>query len=126
MKYIINVEIEYKSCGGTGVYHKLKKKTTSFRMWQFTLSDSFAELNLYYFAWFDLELTDEFNGLYWYGYEFTYSLENQINFIIEQMRKIYPTFGVMGEMTYSSEESDDTYSLVVGSDGFIEIKNIEP
>lgn len=76
----------------------------------------------YKFKYFNLKFTDNFDGLEWDGTENAYALESQINFIIEQMRKKYPNFGVTGEMHYHCDDFDEESYLVVGGDGYIALQ----
>jgi len=66
-----------------------------------------------YWYHIDLELTKDLSGLRWNGAEKTYDLDNIINFVTKQMRKKYPDFELVGEMSAQGEEAGDRWNLVM-------------
>ena len=64
-------------------------------------------------SYIDLELTKDFSGLKWNGSEKTYDLVDKVNLIIEEMQKVYPDFGLTGELLAKGEEVDDVWRLVM-------------
>ena len=65
------------------------------------------------FYWINLELNEDCSGLRWNGSEKTYDMVNVVNFILEQMRKDDPDFGLEGEMIAQGEEIYDRWTLVI-------------
>lgn len=70
--------------------------------------------DLYYM---DIELTDDFTGLKWNGAEKTYGLEEIVNVVIKEMRKVWPDFGLSGSLSAQGEDVEDRWSLTIGDDG---------
>lgn len=64
-------------------------------------------------TYIDLELTKDFSGLKWNGAEKTYDLVDKVNFIIEEMQKVYPDFELTGELLAQGEEIGDVWRLVM-------------
>jgi len=74
-------------------------------------------------TWIDLEIYNNNGvpyGLCWNGSEKTYDLVEKINFIIQEMRKDFPDFGLEGEMSAVGEDEDDRWRLVINESGFAE------
>ena len=70
----------------------------------------------------DLEFTygpnsDGPEGIVWNGMEKTYGLEDAINLIIVEARKLDPDFALTGELYASGEEDDDRWKIVIDDDG---------
>lgn len=68
-------------------------------------------------SYIDLELTDDFDGLKWDGAEKTYSLDALVNVVLDQMRKRWPEFGLVGQLAAQGEEVGDRWSLLVDAGG---------
>ncbi len=69
-------------------------------------------------AYIQWELTKEMDGLEWDGNEKFYSIVESLNFIIHNMRKEWPDFGLSGECLCQGEDIDDRWNLKIGTDGF--------
>lgn len=67
--------------------------------WGLDRWDDFTHLNL--------KLTPEFDGVEWDGSEKTNGMANMINFLIQEMQKIKPDFGLEGVMQGQGEEWGD-------------------
>ena len=71
--------------------------------------------DLYYI---DLELTEDFTGIKWNEAEKTYDLDQLVNVVIREMRKICPDFGLSGTLLAQGESINDRWALTIASDGF--------
>lgn len=70
------------------------------------------------FNYIDLRLLKDFSGIQWDDEtEKTYGFVEQVNFIIKEMRKIQPNFGLEGIITAQGEDYDDRWMLKVGKKG---------
>ena len=69
-----------------------------------------AEIDNYYVS---LSLSDNFSGIEWSGMEKTYNMPQIINFIIVEMSKVKPNFGLKGKMAAQGEDIDDIYEIVI-------------
>jgi len=69
-----------------------------------------TELDNYYI---DLELLPDFSGLRWNGAEKTYNMVQIVNFIIGEMIKIKPSFGLKGKLHAQGEDIEDIWELVI-------------
>lgn len=65
------------------------------------------------FYYLDLALTDDFSGLEWSGAEKSYSMEKQVQFVMDYLRKGNPDFGLTGEFLAQGEESKDRWILQI-------------
>lgn len=73
----------------------------------------------------DLVVTDDAEGLRWDdSTEKTYDLDRIVNMLIREMRKTYPTFGLVGELQAQGEEAKDRWVLFIGDDGFAHRRTI--
>ena len=63
------------------------------------------------FYYIDLELTKDFSGIKWNGSEKSYSMEQQVNAVINLMKRIKPDFGLAGQMEAQGEEPRDRWVL---------------
>ena len=63
----------------------------------------------------DLQLTDDFSALEWDGSEKTYNLQDKVNLIIREMKKVYPDFELEGSLLAQGESIEDRWSLVIES-----------
>ena len=70
------------------------------------------------FNYIDLELTKDFQGLKWNQAEKSYGMVEQVNFIIDVMKKHIPEFSLSGVLEAQGEEHDDRWTLVIGKDGY--------
>ena len=73
------------------------------------LGKEIAEGNFY----INICLADDFSGVMWNEDEKTNGMEDQINFLTAQMKKIKPDFAFEGEMMAQGEEWDDRYKIVI-------------
>lgn len=64
----------------------------------------------------DLVVTDELDGLQWNGAEKTGGMDEQVRYVIAEMRKQWPEFGLTGEMRAQGEEPGDRWVLKVDGD----------
>ena len=76
-------------------------------------------------TWINLEFTPEFDGIQWDGSEKSYDMAEKINFLIREMRKIKPDFGLDGSFLCQGEDITDRYEIIVGDDGFVAERQIE-
>jgi hypothetical protein len=66
----------------------------------------------------DLKFTQNYDGLEWDGSEKSYSMLEQVNFVINYMRAtLSPDFGVKGRMDAQGEDIDDRWAIIIGDDG---------
>jgi NAD-dependent DNA ligase len=73
-------------------------------------------------TYIDLELTKNFDGLTWNGSEKTYDLTEKVNLVIERMQKVYPGFGLTGELLAQGEEVGDVWRLVMKNNVAYEVR----
>lgn len=66
----------------------------------------------------DLDLNEDFDGIQWSGAEKSYGMVDQVNFLIVEMRKLVPNFGLIGRLSAQGEDSDDSWTLDIGADGW--------
>jgi hypothetical protein len=66
-----------------------------------------------YMNYIDLVILDDYSGIKWSGAEKTYGMVESVNFIIDEMKKLWPDFGLEGEMTAQGEEIKDVWKLVM-------------
>ncbi len=65
------------------------------------------------FTYIDLELTDDFKGVQWdTGTEKNCGMVDAVTYIIQDMRKTYPTFGLQGEFLAQGEDIEDRWKLI--------------
>lgn len=76
------------------------------------------------FSYINLEFTDNFDGIRWNGGEKTYFMENSINLIIKEMKKMIPEFGLTGEMYAQGEDVEDRWILKI-KDGIAIVESIQ-
>lgn len=80
-----------------------------------------TKLNRAYFDDLDrikLKLTDDFTGLQWSGVEKTHALDKCLEVVIEQMRKRWPKFNLIGALAAQGEQLEDRWELRMGEDGW--------
>jgi hypothetical protein len=75
----------------------------------------FTKGKIAYIQW---ELTKDMDGIEWDGNEKFYEIVNSVNFIIHNMRKEWPEFGLKGELLCQGEDLTDRWHLKIGADGF--------
>ena len=68
-------------------------------------------------TYIDLKLLPDGSGLEWDGSEKPYDMLGQVNFVISDMRKLYPDFGLSGVMTAQGSEIGDLWELYIAEDG---------
>ena len=66
-----------------------------------------------YMYYIDLVILDDYSGIKWNGSEKTYGMLESINFIIDEMRKLWPEFDMEGEMDNQGEEIGDVWKIVM-------------
>lgn len=70
-------------------------------------------------SYIDLKLTDDFTGIEWDDEtEKTSPMDALVNVVLRQMRKTWPDFGLVGELTAQGEEFEDRWRCVIGEDGW--------
>lgn len=69
-------------------------------------------------TYIDLALLDDNNGIAWDGSENTYKMPELVNVVITQMRRDFPSFGLIGVMTAQGSEVGDCWELYISDDGF--------
>ncbi len=73
-------------------------------------------------TYIDLILLPDFSGIKWDdGCEKTYDMCKMINFIINEMQKTMPEFGLTGEFLCQGEEFDDRYKIVIENGFAVEV-----
>jgi hypothetical protein len=65
---------------------------------------------LYYI---DFETTSDYSGLVHNDSEKSYDAEEQINVILQEMRKIWPEFGLTGQLMAQGQDLEDRWALVM-------------
>lgn len=68
------------------------------------------------FYYIDIEINDDGSGVRWNGSEKSYSMEKQVQFIIDWMKEKYPEFGLIGVMEAQGEDVGDHWFLVADND----------
>ena len=71
-----------------------------------------------------LEFLDDFSGIKWDGAEKTNGMVEQVNFLLQEMKKIKPTFGFKGSFMCQGEEMTDRWMLVFQKNGIAKRKDI--
>ena len=71
-----------------------------------------------YVNYIALQLSKDFSGIEWNGGEKVYGMEESVNIVIREMRKLMPEFGLSGQLHAKGEDFDDRWNLVIGEDGF--------
>ena len=69
-----------------------------------------------------LRLLKDNSGLEWDGSQKTSALTEKINFIIAEIQKIFPEFGLSGKLLAQGDNIDDRYIIVIEDNKAIEIK----
>lgn len=69
-------------------------------------------------AYIQLCLSPALDGIQWDYSEKFYNATEAVNFIIDNMRRIMPEFGLSGELLAQGEEVGDVWKLAIGEDGF--------
>lgn len=64
----------------------------------------------------DIDLNQDSTGIEWNGTEKSYSMEKQVQFVIDHMQEAYPDFGLIGAMEAQGEEVSDHWFLVADGD----------
>ena len=64
-----------------------------------------------YICYIDLRLTKAMDGLEWTGAEKTYGMISAVNYILHEMRKQWPDFGLEGELLAQGDEMEDVWKL---------------
>lgn len=78
-----------------------------------------------HFIYVDLSINTDYDGIEWDGSEKSYYFEEQVNFVIQYMRKEFPDFGLTGEIMAQGEEIGDVWKLYIGDDGFAHKKELK-
>ena len=68
-------------------------------------------------GYIDLEITNDFKGIKWNGAEKTRGLVDSVNIILSEMKKLFPNFGLSGEMEAQGEEGSDQWILCISESG---------
>lgn len=76
-------------------------------------------------GYIDLELAKDYSGIKWDGAEKTRDLDKSVAFIIREMRKEWPEFGLTGTLKAQGEDVEDRWDLVVDETGAVS-KNKRP
>lgn len=71
-----------------------------------------------YVNYIDLELLPDFTGLKWSGAEKTYGLEESVNIVTREMRKVWPEFRLIGQLNAQGEDFEDRWTLQVDDEGY--------
>jgi hypothetical protein len=69
---------------------------------------------------YSLELTRLQDGLQWDGSEKSHIEADQINTLIREMRKLFPDFGLTGELLAQGEDPGDISKIRINKDGWAE------
>jgi hypothetical protein len=63
----------------------------------------------------DLELTDDYNGIRWDQSEKTSDMDKLLNVVIQQMRKKFPDFTLIGSLEAQGEDPKDHYFVTINA-----------
>lgn len=77
------------------------------------------------FNYIDLELAKDSSGIQWDNSEKTNGMTEAVNFIITEMKKEFPDFGLTGRMLAQGEEVGDIWHLVINENGIAEEVRVE-
>jgi hypothetical protein len=73
-------------------------------------------------TYIDLKFLSDFSGIKWDGSEKTYDLTEKVNLIIEEMQKLYPEFGLSGQIVAQGEDLTDRWVLAIQDGKAVERK----
>lgn len=70
-----------------------------------------------YLYYIDLELLPDFSGVKWSGAEKTSGMVEAVNLISREMRKQWPDFRLVGQLSAQGEDFDDRWTLAIDENG---------
>jgi len=72
-----------------------------------------------YWYHIDYELNDDLTGIRWNQREKSYEMEYIAQWLIDEMRKVIPDFGLEGRMSAQGEDVDDRWVLIASGEGVV-------